>query len=62
MVTQTLCLEIKQGYKQKKVFVVAQSPTESATRDFWKMIFDMKCGVIVNLNTVEEIGQVILPP
>lgn len=43
---------------QKKAFIIAQSPSESASRDFWKMVYDMKCGVIVNLNHLEEIGEV----
>ncbi|CAI8048765.1 Receptor-type tyrosine-protein phosphatase F [Geodia barretti] len=45
------------GYKQKKAFIVAQSPSHSSARDFWKMVYDMKCGVIVNLNTLEEITE-----
>ena len=43
---------------QKKAFIIAQSPSQSASRDFWKMVYDMKCGVIVNLNHLEEIGEV----
>ncbi|CAI8021989.1 Receptor-type tyrosine-protein phosphatase epsilon, partial [Geodia barretti] len=37
------------GYKQKRAFIIAQSPMESTARDFWKMVHDRKCGVIVML-------------
>ncbi|CAI8036567.1 Receptor-type tyrosine-protein phosphatase alpha [Geodia barretti] len=37
------------GYKQKRAFIIAQSPMEPTARDFWKMVHDRKCGVIVML-------------
>ena len=47
-----------QGYKQKRAFIIAQSPMPSTARDFLKMIIDRKCGVIVMLCDVMEAGQV----
>ena len=47
-----------QGYKQKRAFIIAQSPMESTARDFWKMVHDRKCGVIVMLCDLVEDGQV----
>ncbi|CAI8010985.1 Receptor-type tyrosine-protein phosphatase mu [Geodia barretti] len=46
------------GYKQKRAFIIAQSPMESTARDFWKMVHDRKCGVIVMLCDLLEDGQV----
>ena len=43
-----------QGYKQKKAFIVAQSPMENTVRDFLKMMVDRKCGVVVMLTTEAE--------
>ena len=48
-----------QGYKQRRAFIIAQSPMESTARDFWKMIYDRKCGVIVMLCDLVEDGEVI---
>ena len=47
-----------QGYKQRRAFIIAQSPMESTARDFWKMIYDRKCGVIVMLCDLMEDGEV----
>ena len=50
-----------QGYKQQRAFIMAQSPMESIARDFWKMVHDRKCGVIVMLCDLVENGQVASP-
>ena len=47
-----------QGYKQQRAFIIAQSPMESTARDFWKMVTDRKCGVIVMLCDLVEDGEV----
>ena len=47
-----------QGYKQQSAFIIAQSPMQSTVRDFWKMIHDRKCGVIIMLFDLVETGQV----
>ena len=46
------------GYKHKKAFIVAQNPMESTTRDFWKMVKERECTVVVMLCGLEENGQV----
>ena len=46
----------KQGYKQKKGFIIAQSPMENTVRDFVKMIYERECGVVVMLCGCEEGG------
>ena len=48
-----------QGYKQQRAFIIAQSPMESTARDFWKMVYDRKCGVIVMLCDLVEDGKVL---
>ncbi|CAI8058578.1 Receptor-type tyrosine-protein phosphatase alpha [Geodia barretti] len=45
------------GYKQQRAFIIAQSPMESTARDFWKMVHDRKCGVIVMLCDLVEDGE-----
>jgi len=47
-----------QGYKQQKAFIIAQGPMESTCRDFWKMICERGCGVIVMLSRLNEDGKV----
>ena len=47
-----------QGYKQQRAFIIAQGPMQSTARDFWKMIHDRKCGVVVMLSDMVEAGKV----
>ena len=49
-----------QGYKQQRAFIIAQSPMQSTARDFWKMVYDRKCGVIVTLCELMEAGKVCI--
>ena len=53
--TFTLCM---QGYREKKAFIIAQSPMENTVRDFWKMIVDYKVSAIVMLCGLKESGKV----
>ena len=53
--TFTLCI---QGYREKKAFIIAQSPMENTVRDFWKMIVDYKVSAIVMLCGLKENGKV----
>ena len=52
-----LCTSV-QGYKQQKGFIIAQAPMRSTCRDFWKMVYERECGVIVMLSDLVENGEV----
>ena len=45
-----------QGYKQKKGFIIAQSPMLNTLRDFVRMLYERECGVVVMLCGCEEGG------
>ena len=45
-----------QGYKQRKGFVIAQSPMATTVKDFVKMLYERECGVVVMLCGCEEGG------
>ena len=47
-----------QGYKQKKVYIIAEGPMEFTTRNMWKLIYDRKCGVVVMVSDLLEDGMV----
>jgi len=46
------------GYKQYKGFIVTQAPMENTCQDFWKMVFERGCGLIVMLSDLVENGEV----
>ena len=46
------------GYKHQKAFNITQGPTQCTAREFWKMVFDRKCEVIVMLSNLVEGGEV----
>ena len=52
-----LCTSV-QGYKQQKGFIIAQALIKSTCRDFWKMVYERACGVIVMLSDLVENGEV----
>lgn len=43
-----------QGYKQFMGYIIAQPPMKSTCRDFWKMVHERECGVIVMLSQLQE--------
>ena len=52
------CCKPSQGYKQQRAFIIAQSPMQSTARDFWKTVYDRKCGVVVMPCDLVESGKV----
>ena len=47
-----------QGYKHRRAYIATQGPLESTEDDFWRMVWEHKCGCIVMLCKLEEDGQV----
>ena len=46
-----------QGYKHKRAFIVAEGPMQSTVRNFWKMIYERNCAVVVMTSGLLEGGQ-----
>ena len=46
------------GYHQKNAFIISQAPFEQTCRDFWKMVYERGCSVIVMLSGLVEGGRV----
>ena len=46
-----------QGYKHKRAFIVAEGPMQSTVRNFWKMIYERNCAVVVMTSDLIEGGQ-----
>ncbi|KAK3883163.1 hypothetical protein Pcinc_012496 [Petrolisthes cinctipes] len=46
------------GYKERKKFVCAQGPMDTTADDFWRMIVEQGCGVVVMLTNLEETGKI----
>ena len=47
-----------QGYKQKNAYIATQGPLKETVEDFWRMMWEYRCGCIVMLCQLEEDGQV----
>ena len=43
-----------QGYKHKKAFIVAEGPMQSTVRNFWKMIYERNCVMVVMTSGLVE--------
>ena len=46
-----------QGYKHKRAFIIAEGPMKSTVRNFWKMIYERNCAVVVMTSSLVEGGQ-----
>ena len=46
-----------QGYKHKRAFIVAEGPMDSTMRNFWKMVYEHNCAVVVMTSALMEEGQ-----
>ena len=49
-----------QGYKHSGAYVATQGPLQNTIVDFWRMIWESRCGCIVMLCELEERGRVEL--
>ena len=47
-----------QGYKQRRAYIAAQGPLNDTINDFWRMIMEKKCNIIVMLSGTTENDQV----
>ena len=47
-----------QKFDTKRIFIAAQGPKSSTIKDFWQMIFETNCRVIVMLINLVEGGKV----
>jgi len=42
------------GYKERKSYIAAQGPLQKHTEEFWRMIMENNCSIIVMLTNLEE--------
>lgn len=47
------------AYKQRRGIIVAQAPMRNTTEDFWKMLYERECAVVVMLSDLKEKGKVL---
>lgn len=47
-----------QGYRNREIFIATQAPIKESIEDFWRMIWEYECYVLVMLVNVEEDEQV----
>ena len=55
-ISSSVYIYTAKGYKQKKGFIIAQSPMDNTARDFVKMLYERECGVVVMLCGCQEGG------
>ena len=48
---------IPQGYKQLNAYIATQGPLQNTVEDFWRMVWEFKCRVILMLCPLTEKGR-----
>ena len=46
------------GYHAKNTFIATQGPTKETVADFWRMVLEQECSIVVMLSNLEEKGKV----
>jgi len=50
-----------QGYRCRKAYIATQGPMMETTEDFWRMLWEHNCSIVVMMTKVKEMGVVSLP-
>jgi len=51
-------LSFSQGYQFKRAYIATQGPLEDTTEDFWRMLWENNCTVVVMMTKLQEMGRV----
>lgn len=51
-------LLLLQGYRCRKAYIATQGPMVETTEDFWRMLWEHNCSIVVMMTKVNEMGVV----
>jgi len=49
---------IVQGYRHRRTYIATQGPLAETTEDFWRMLWEHNCTIIVMMTKTKELGRV----
>jgi protein tyrosine phosphatase len=52
------CKYLLQGYQKPNAYIATQGPMPNTFADFWKMIWEKNCSIVVMITNVKEKGRV----
>jgi len=58
MVILPLCIPMVQGYRCRKAYIATQGPMVETTEDFWRMLWEHNCSIVVMMTKLNEMGLV----
>ena len=54
----TFVKNLFQGYQKPNAYIATQGPMPNTFADFWKMIWEKNCSIVVMITNVKEKGRV----
>ena len=51
-------MHCNQGYRYKRAYIATQGPLPETTEDFWRMLWENNCNIVVMLTKLREVGRV----
>ena len=54
----SLMAVLAQGYRCRKAYIATQGPMMETTEDFWRMLWEHNCSIVVMMTKLKEMGMV----
>ena len=58
IISRVVAAGVCQGYRFRRAYVATQGPLAETSEDFWRMLWENNCNIVVMLTKLREVGRV----